>query len=267
MQKKNTMTFRRIVDICMTILLLCLMAYQITGAMLHEWIGMGMTVLVILHQILNKRWYGAVLKGKYNLYRISQTSVNVLLILSFMITAFCGMAMSGHAVTFLYGFIPVSAARLLHLALSHWAFILMGLHLGLHIPVMIEKWKLSNRTKNVLSVISCILAGIGFYLFLKSGIMDYLFFRVGFAFLDYEKSGLAVFFENICMLIFWGFIGAKWARFCTSLYQKNLEKKERIIPIFWIVGAVVLGLVLNTVLTKINTQSFEGSQFTEESSD
>lgn len=78
MQKKNPMMFRRIVDICMTILLLCLMAYQITGAVLHEWIGMAMTLLVIVHQILNRRWYGALLKGKYNLYRFSQTIVNVL---------------------------------------------------------------------------------------------------------------------------------------------------------------------------------------------
>ena len=36
------------------------MAYQVTGEVLHEWIGMGMTALVIIHQILNQKWYGAI---------------------------------------------------------------------------------------------------------------------------------------------------------------------------------------------------------------
>ena len=34
--KKNRMTVRRIVDICMTVLLLCLMAYQVTGEEAHS---------------------------------------------------------------------------------------------------------------------------------------------------------------------------------------------------------------------------------------
>ncbi|HAE79981.1 MAG TPA: hypothetical protein DCG70_00220 [Lachnoclostridium sp.] len=42
---------RRIVDTAMTVLLLFLMAYQVTGEAAHEWLGMAMTVLVIVHQI------------------------------------------------------------------------------------------------------------------------------------------------------------------------------------------------------------------------
>jgi len=63
--KHNTM-IKRIVDACMTVLLLCQMAYQVTGEVLHEWIGMGMTALVVIHQILNRKWYCAIFKGKYN---------------------------------------------------------------------------------------------------------------------------------------------------------------------------------------------------------
>ena len=55
---KTNHMIKRIVDAAMTVLLLCLMAYQVTGEMPHEWIGMGMTVLVVIHQILNRKWYG-----------------------------------------------------------------------------------------------------------------------------------------------------------------------------------------------------------------
>ena len=133
MKAKSKNNIRRIIDAVLTVILLCLMAFQVTGEMAHEWLGIGMTVLVILHQILNIKWYGALFKGKYRTYRIIQTAVNILLLLSFAATAFSGMAMSGYAVPFLYGMAKVSLARRVHLSLSHWTFVLMAVHLGLHI--------------------------------------------------------------------------------------------------------------------------------------
>ena len=110
---------KRCIDVRMTILLLFLMAYQVTGEQVHEWIGMGMTLL------------------------------------SFALTAFCGMSMSGYAVPFLYGMAKVSFARRMHLYMSHWAFVLMGLHLGLHVPDMTAKWKMADKVKWVISTITC----------------------------------------------------------------------------------------------------------------
>ncbi len=103
MEKAQTNNIvKRAVDAVMTILLLFLMAYQVTGESLHEWIGMGMTLLVIVHQILNRKWYSVLFAGKYNPYRTITTVLNVLLLFSFALTAFCGMSMSGYAVPFLY---------------------------------------------------------------------------------------------------------------------------------------------------------------------
>jgi hypothetical protein len=198
---------KRIIDIAMTVLLLCLMAYQVTGEMAHEWIGMGMTVLIIIHQILNRKWYGALFKGKYRPYRILSTTLNILLLLSFLLTAFCGMSMSGYAVPFLYGMAPVSFVRRTHLSMSHWSFVLMGLHLGMHIPMMTAGLKWKGRTKTILAGLFTCIGGIGLYLFLRNGMPDYLFFRVPFAFLDYEKAGWLVFLENLLMLSFWALIG------------------------------------------------------------
>ncbi len=203
---------KRIVDVAMTVLLLCLMAYQVTGEMAHEWIGMGMTVLIIIHQILNRKWYGALFKGKYRPYRLLSTTLNILLLLSFLLTAFCGMSMSGYAVPFLYGMAPVSFVRRTHLSMSHWSFVLMGLHLGMHIPMMTASLKWKDRTKTILAGLFTCVGGIGLYLFLRNGMPDYLFFRVPFAFLDYEKAGWLVFLENLLMLSFWAYIGMQAAQ-------------------------------------------------------
>ena len=252
---------KRIVDVCMTVLLLCLMAYQVTGEQAHEWIGIGMTVLVIVHQILNRRWYGAILKGRYTAYRFLSMAVNLLLLLSFALTAFSGMSMSGHAVPFLYGVMDVSLARKIHLSMSHWSFVLMGLHLGMHVPLMAAKRKLSDRKKTLLSAIFYCIAGIGLFLFLRNGMPDYLFFRVLFAFLDYEKPAVLVFLENILMLLFWAFAGAQGALLFRKPYGKESEKKNPLLPAVFVMAAVILGLVLNMVLPSANGQGFGGGSW------
>ena len=198
---------KKIVDVCMTAILLCLMAYQVTGEALHEWVGIAMTLTVIIHQILNRKWYAALLKGKYHPVRVTVTVVNIALSASFLLTAFCGMSMSSHAVPFLYGVAPISFVRRMHLSMSHWSFVLMGIHLGLHIKTMFAKFEISEKTTLALRIILAVIAVFGFWLFIKSRMIDYLFFRIPFAMLDYDKAAGMVFLENIVMLLFWVFIG------------------------------------------------------------
>ena len=64
------------IDFLMTVLLLLLMAYQIIGQELHEWLGAGMLILFLLHNILNIRWYGNLFRGKYTILRLMQTIIN-----------------------------------------------------------------------------------------------------------------------------------------------------------------------------------------------
>ena len=214
---------REFVDITMTVLLLCLMVYQVTGESMHEWVGIGMTVLLIVHHILNIRWYAVLFKGKYNAYRIVSTAADMLLLLSIVLTAFSGMSMSHHAVPFLYGMTGMVFARTAHLALSYWSFLLTGLHLGLHLPAMTGKIRPNRVWKAVLTALFTILAGIGFWLFLRNGIPEYLFFRTHFAVLDYDKAGILVFLENLAVWFFFTFLGAGIVR----LFRRIIGGKKQ----------------------------------------
>jgi len=252
------MIIKRIVDAVMTVLLLCLMAYQVTGEMAHEWIGMGMTVLVIIHQILNRKWYGALVRGKYNSYRSITTVLNILLIASFALTAFCGMSMSSYAVPFLYGMAPVSFVRRMHLSMSHWAFVLMGLHLGMHIPAMTAGLKLKDRTRAILACIFTCIGGIGLWLFLRNGMPNYLFFRVPFAFLDYGKAGRLVFFENLLMLSAWVFFGSRTAQICRNAAGKAEAKKNPLLPVVAVMASVIIGIALMLLFPAADGQASFG---------
>lgn len=232
--------FKRIVDIIMSFILIPLMAYQVTGEAAHEWLGISMVLLVIVHQVLNRKWYATLFKGNYMPFRILSIIINVLLLISFALTAISGISMSNHAVPFLYNLVNVNTARVMHLAFSYWAFILMGLHIGMHVNVMTAK--IPNNVKNVLAIIFTIISGYGFYLFLKSGIINYITFKTHFAFLDYEKAAPLVFLENILMIIFFAFVGYNISNAIRDIGKKDNNILRRIV---YICVALIIGFILN----------------------
>lgn len=252
MQSKNNV-IKLIVDATMTVLLLCLMAYQVTGEALHEWIGIGMTAVLIVHHILNIKWYSALFKGKYNAYRIITTEVNTLLLASILLTAIGGMSMSNNAVPFMYGIINMVFARKTHLALSFWSFILMGFHLGLHLPVMTVKIKPSKTVCIILTVLFSLIAGLGLFLFFRNGIPGYITFRTHFALFDYDKAPLLVFLENLAVMFFFIFAGANTVRLIRSTGKANKEKNP-LVPVVSLLVAVVTGLVPVAVFGKSGNQ-------------
>ena len=247
MQTK-TGIIKRIVNVVLTVLLLFLMAFQVTGEVLHEWLGIGMTVTLVLHHILNRKWYKAVFKGKYSPYRIVMTAVNMLLLAAIAVTALSGMSMSGHAVPFMYGLINVMTARTLHLAMSYWSFILMGVHIGLHMKAMTAK--LPDMGKTAFKVILTGVSGVGLWLFLKSGIVNYITFRTHFAFLDYAAAKWLILLQNLAMLLFFVLIGYV----LSEITQKNREQKYSGIPLIWLVIAMIIGIALNIGWKEISNQ-------------
>lgn len=136
------------IDLLMTALLLCLMAYQVTGQKLHEWFGTGMLVLFLLHNILNIRWYGSLFKGKYTLLRAMQTLINISVLISMLCLGFSGVVMFRHVFAGLSIHGPMATARTMHLAASYWGFVLMSIHLGMHWGMIVGMFRrLCNRKK------------------------------------------------------------------------------------------------------------------------
>jgi hypothetical protein len=218
--KSNTI-IKRVIDIALTVTLLLLMAFQVTEQLAHEWLGITMFVLTIVHQLLNRKYYAAIFKGRYTPLRVFQLIVNTLLLLSFLCTALSGMMMSRYATPFLNGILPSSVVRQGHLALSHWSFVLMGLHLGLHLGIIVSRLK--NKTVRI--VLGIVMTGIsvyGFSLFFSSDILKYMLFKNPFAFLDYTKAWWLVLLENLAMLLAWAF-----AAYLLSLGLKRLSRKKR----------------------------------------
>ena len=227
---------KHIVDILLGIGLLLLMSFQVVGEAGHEWTGIVMTALMIVHQILNRKWIAALFRGRYTPLRALQTLVNAAMLVCFVLTAVSGVNMSVHAVPFLGGFMRSSLGRRLHLTLSHWCFVLMGLHLGLHIPAMLKGTK-SKAIRWIGFGLSILAAGAGLRLFLLNSYPDYLLWRVPFAFIDYDKAAPLVLLEALLIAFFWAFVGAQLPRLL-----RRAENTGRLVSLAGILLAVAIGV-------------------------
>lgn len=121
-----------LINVLMTLGLLILMGYHLWGDVAHEWVGAGMFLLFLLHHILNGNWYRALFRGRYTPFRVFQLVVDMLVFLAMIGLMVSGIMLSNHVFAFLNIESGMAFARLLHMAASHWGFILMVLHLGLH---------------------------------------------------------------------------------------------------------------------------------------
>ena len=243
--KTNTI-IKRVIDLALTVTLLLLMAFQVTEQLAHEWLGVTMFALTIVHQVLNRKYYASIFKGKYQPLRIFQLTVNVLLLLSFVCTALSGMMMSRFATPFMNGILPSSVVRQGHLALSHWSFVLMGLHLGLHFGIIGARLK-NKALRIALGAVMSAISVFGFYLFFKADMLSYMLFKNPFAFLDYEKAWWLVILENLAMLLAWGF-----AAYLLSLVLRSVTKKDKrksaLLYALLLIAVIVSGIVLNSAL-------------------
>ena len=216
------------IDLMMTILLLCQMAYMLMGEALHEWMGTGMFALFLLHHVLNWRWYRQLVKGKYTALRTLQTIVDFLIVFSMLGLMVSGIMMSREVFAFLSIDGGMGFARMLHMLAAYWGFILMSIHLGLHwgmvmgaVRKMTGKAKASRAGVWILRGLALMICGFGVYAFMKHNLSDYLLMRSQFVFFDMEQPLTLFLAEYLAMMGLWCSIADYSARILQRLFNKK----------------------------------------------
>lgn len=130
-------------DITMTVLSIILMGgnFLFLADLVHEILGVALFVLWAIHIILNRRWYGAIFKGKYNPYRVMQTVINCCILICTIFLMISGIILSNHLFTFFNIQSGLGLARIAHLISSHWYYLFMSLHIGLHVGMITNKMR------------------------------------------------------------------------------------------------------------------------------
>ncbi len=215
-------------DIMMTLVSIVLMGgnYLFPADIVHEILGVALFVLWAIHIFLNRRWYGAIFKGKYNPYRIMQTVINCCILICTIILMISGIILSNHLFTFLNIQSGLGFARIAHLLSSHWYYLFMSLHIGLHVGMITNKMRhpapinchpelVSGSSTNEMPkqvrhdklhkiiprILLALLCAYGLYAFITRGVWKYLILRQQFFFFDLERGYILFAMDYISIII------------------------------------------------------------------
>ena len=190
---------RMTIDITMTILSIILMGgnYLSPADLVHEILGVGLFVLWGLHIALNRRWYGAIFRGKYNPYRVMQTVINCCILICTIFLMISGIILSNHIFTFLNIQGGLGFARIAHLLASHWYYLFMSLHIGLHVGRLFQ----NVMAKIIPRIMLALVGAYGIYAFIARGVWKYLILQQQFFFFDLERGYVLFALDYISIII------------------------------------------------------------------
>lgn len=188
---KPILKVKIVVDAAMTVTILLLMAYGLVGEAAHEWIGMGMFALFVLHHVLNRRWIGAIPNGRYTPIRIVQTVLAGLILLCMLGSMGSGIVISRHVFAFLPKHGGYELAGKLHMLCAYWGFVLMSLHLGIHWNMLLNMTRKNLRPNRVrtwaLRIAGYLFAAYGVIAFVRRNVGRYLLLKSHLVFFDYSE--------------------------------------------------------------------------------
>ena len=132
------MTFLEEYDFAgMTSLLPVLMAYSFTGNAFHAVLGALLFVFFVTHLALNLNWFLTVLAGRKSIEPWLRVAVNLdLIVIALMVVlGLSAVPISQTLLGFLH--LPeIPEGRKIHVGLATWGFLLMAVHLGLHVTTL-----------------------------------------------------------------------------------------------------------------------------------
>ena len=210
--KKRKQAVHMLADVGMAVLLPLLMAYSLIGEAVHEWMGIFMFLLFILHHVLNFSWYRNLFRGHYSVSRILKTISALLLIPVMLALPVSGIMMSRHIFPGLGS--SLSLVRTVHLFASYWGFVLRSLHIGLHWRMAVGmtgnlcgRKKIGRTGILLLRIAFRLIALYGVYAFVRRQIGSYMFLQNQFVFFDFGEPRIFFFMDYLAVMCLFAVCG------------------------------------------------------------
>ena len=213
---KTKTLIKIVIDIAMTISLLLLMTYGLIGEDMHEYIGVAIFILFVLHHILNKHWSKNLLKGKYTSIRILQSILVIAMLLCMLGSMLSGVILSRYVFHFdIKGMTML--ARNIHMLCAYWGVVIMSLHLGLHWNIMIAIAKKHIKISSYFFVwiartVVLIISLYGVYAFIFRRVGRYMLLMDHFVFFNFNESVILFIADYLAIMITFvsiGYYGSK----------------------------------------------------------
>lgn len=196
---------RLVLDSVAAGLLLFAFAYFWQGNASHEWAGIGMFMLLIVHNAFHRRWFSSLAReprakrGKFNIALTLVLLVGMLALLgtSMVIseTLFSGLRLDDDF-----------TLRRVHAGIAYWLLIVVAIHLGLRWPLLMAVasklfgFKESNAART--AILRLAAAGIalqGVFSALALNLPARLLFQISLDWWNFEESVAAFFMHSMAV--------------------------------------------------------------------
>ncbi len=208
----NTRTKIKIgIDTVMLIGIFLCMPYSLISETVHEYIGIAVCILFIVHNVLNRKYYSGIFKGKYGALRLWQLIINIMTFISMAALIWSGIVFLGYVPSSLYSAEMINDARIMHLLGAYWGFICISMHLGNHWYIfknLLKKY-FSSKVCKYLNVIAYIIACYGIAAFIKHDLISLMLLQNEFVFFDPNQSLSLFIFDYIAMMCLYTCISYK----------------------------------------------------------
>ena len=218
----QTTKLRAPLDITMTLLSVILMG----GTMLfpddrvHQICGMALLALWAAHIALNRLWFGGLFKGRHDARRVLQITVNAGVLICALLLGASGLLMAWFVPAELVGG-ALDFARTAHLLSSHWYYIFMAFHIGLHGTMICAKVFKGQKAPHALRIAAVLLCLYGIYAFVARGLWKYMLGLQQFFFFDFERGYVLFALDYLCILVLFGTISYYLGKLATKTKENN----------------------------------------------
>lgn len=203
MHKEN---IKNLVDMALFLLFVFCMGMHLWSTLAHEIAGTAMLILLFVHNILNRKWYSSLSKGRYNAMRILLSLLVVLVLAVFLLMTYSSEVISRYVFVFLLDFGSPAQAHRLHLWGAYWGMVLISLHIGVHWQKFIRLGDLSSVLRLGswagigAKVVGIAIAVYGGYVFMDRQCLDYLLLRNQFAMFSNNDGVVKFYLDYIAMM-------------------------------------------------------------------
>ena len=209
---KPPILLRLWLDFTAAALLLVALAYYWLSNAVHEIIGTGFFLLLIAHNMFNRRWWGGIPKRPKNLPNVVATTLNLSLLIT-MLTLLVTSVVISQTV---FSFLPIRSdftSRQVHASAAYWAFVIVGMHLGWQwrtvsavVSIRLGITKASTLRATVLRLLAGGLAVFGVFSWLELDIGSKLLMQMSLDSWDFATSTPAFFVHHIAVIGLFAFL-------------------------------------------------------------
>lgn len=229
--KKTILVVKILIDLAMLVLFVLLMGYHLFGEAEHEWLGVSVFALFLIHNGLNWRWYKNLFKGKYTAARIYKLAINIALWGLMICNIASAVIISAEVFAPLGITANLMTGRQLHLFATVWIFLLSAVHLGLHFQIFIglaKKIKVPEKfgvaIKWILRVLLLGLTIYGIVVFVQRAMWEEMFLTTHFKHLQFGESIAKFLFDFTCVVSLFAAVGYYSDRLMLLIIKQRKQK-------------------------------------------